>query len=228
MLKKVVVLFAMVASLVFADDSMYGYSSPYGSNPYGTSNETTYASAPVYPIPQETDYRFSLAFHPMGTIIYKAAMDVFGLWVSFEAGFGSSFSLITRPVILNGTYHSTTITGYGLTEGFRFYLSGRGHRGWYIEPEIQYASLEGSREGEQVRTGYYSYSTSSAHAEASGFGVYVLFGYKVQNGHFVFGIDGGVGLNFVSASGSSDNSDIEDIRDGGFGTDFNMYLGFAF
>ena len=224
MLKKISVLLAMVVSLVFADGNLYDYtSSPFGGNPYGSSSENGYATPAVAP-PQEPDLKFSLAFHPIGIIVYEAAMGTFAFWVSFEAGFGNSFSLITRPVFLNGRYNMVDISGFGLMEGFRFYLSNRGHRGWYVEPEIQYIAVSGHRT--ETYQSWNSYSSRSSSASAGGFGVSVVGGYKVQSGHFVFGVDAGLG--FIFASASSDNDEVDDVSRSGFGIDSNIYVGFSF
>ena len=45
---------------------------------------------------------------------------------------------------MNGTNNGVTASGFGIEEGFRFYVSGKGHKGWYVEPELWFASVDAS------------------------------------------------------------------------------------
>lgn len=208
MLKKILIVTLMFVGMSFAQTDVWG------GGPTANTSETTElntSSQSSIKKPVDDDLRFALALHPMILgILGSQGMTFF--FVTFEAGFGNSFSLITRPVFVTGDWKGVSESGFGLTEGFRFYLSGKGHKGFYVEPEFQYASIDAT------------YRSSSA--SVSGVGLYILAGYKVVAGHFVFGIDGGIGYN--SASASSDDIDVKLASAEGFGTDFNMYFGFGF
>lgn len=211
MIKKFLIATIMFASVVFAN------------NPYGyTSSEETAAAAGVLSKTQETqtsapketqydDFKMALALHPVSLIV-DGVQGLIYFYVTFELGFGNRFSLITRPGILSGDYDGTTNSGFSINEGFRFYLSGRGHRGWYLEPQFMYLSND-------VSNGRHSGSISMV-------GIELLLGRKVMNGHFVFGYD--LGLRFTSTNKIADAGvDFEVIGDG-LGIDLNLYLGFAF
>lgn len=202
MLRKISVLLMLATSLIFANANDYNASENNGSE---------YVSKPKYQESAELeDYKISLAVQPLSLIIYRA-LGLTMLYGTLEIGFGSRFSLITRPAYITGSLKNVTMSGFGVTEGFRIYMGRRGHRGWYLEPEIQYASIDGHN--------------SRASASVSGVGVYFLSGYKLMVGHFVFGADGGFGFNFLS--GTSNDVDL-DISKNGLGADLNVYVGAAF
>ena len=213
----------MVAALAFADDSMYGFSSveevPTESAYPAPSQAGQDVQKPTYP-----DRKISIAFHPASVVYYEAFLGVVALWLSIETGFGNSFSLITRPFYLSGeTFDGVDLRAYGIIEGLRYYTGNTGHQGLYFEPEFQYIVAVGESNT------WDGYSASSRRATASGFGLYVLGGYKYQGNHFIMGFDGGPGLNFFSVSSDDeDDSDVESLAASGLGFDINLYLGFAF
>ncbi|MBO4827997.1 MAG: hypothetical protein J5534_00925 [Fibrobacter sp.] len=213
MLKKIFVFSVMLASMAFAGNP-YGYGSSEDANAAAGVLEQNKASAENQSVVNQTQYedkKFALVFHPMSTII-NGAQGVFTFYLNFEAGFGSFFSLITRPAYVNGTNNGVTASGFGIEEGFRFYVSGKGHKGWYVEPEVFFGS--------------YDLSNSRVSATANNFGAAVVAGHKYVNGHFVFGFDAGFGV--ASASASSDDVNVDDFVQNSFGIAMDVYLGFAF
>lgn len=204
MLRKISMLLMLATSLIFANANRYDYNA-------SENNGSEYVAKPKSQESAELDdHKFSLAVQPLSLIVYRA-LGLTMLYGTLEVGIGNRFSFITRPAYIDGSLNNVTMSGFGITEGFRIYMGRRGHRGWYLEPEIQYASIDGHN--------------SRASASASGVGVYFLSGYKLMVGHFVFGADGGIGFNFVSAA--SDDVDIS-ISKNGFGADLNVYVGAAF
>ena len=212
MLKKIFVFSVMLASMALAGNP-YGYGSSEDADAAAGVLEQNKASAEYQSVvsPQYEDKKFALVFHPMSTII-DGAQGVFTFYLDFEAGFGSFFSLITRPFYMNGTNNGVTASGFGIEEGFRFYVSGKGHKGWYVEPELWFASLD--------------VSNSRVSATANSIGGAVVAGHKYVNGHFVFGFDAGLG--FASASASSDDVNVDGFVDSDFFPALDVYLGFAF
>ena len=212
MLKKIFVFSVMLASMAFAGNP-YGYGSSEDADAAAGVLEQNKASAEYQSVvsPQYEDKKFALVFHPMSTIVY-GAQGVFIFHLNFEAGFGSFFSLITRPVYVNGTNNGVTASGFGIEEGFRFYVSGKGHKGWYVEPELWFASLD--------------VSNSRVSATANSIGGAVVAGHKYVNGHFVFGFDAGLG--FATASASSDDVNVDGFVNSDFFPALDVYLGFAF
>ena len=145
MLKKIFVFSVMLASMAFAGNP-YGYGSSEDADAAAGVLEQNKASAENQSVVSQTQYedkKFALVFHPMSTII-DGAQGVFTFYLNFEAGFGSFFSLISRPFYMNGTNNGVTASGFGIEEGFRFYVSGKGHKGWYVEPELWFASVDAS------------------------------------------------------------------------------------
>ena len=212
MLKKIFVFSVMLASMAFAGNP-YGYGSSEDADAAAGVLEQNKASAEYQSVasPQYEDKKFALVFHPMSTII-DGAQGIFLFYLDFEAGFGSFFSLITRPAYINGTNNGVTASGFGIEEGFRFYVSGKGHKGWYVEPELWFASVDASK--------------SRVSATANSIGGAVVAGHKYVNGHFVFGFDAGLG--FATASASSDDVNVGDFVQNSFGIAMDVYLGFAF
>ena len=213
MLKKIFVFSVMLASMALAGNP-YGYGSSEDADAAAGVLEQNKASAENQSVVNQTQYedkKFALVFHPMSTII-DGAQGVFTFYLDFEAGFGSFFSLITRPFYMNGTNNGVTASGFGIEEGFRFYVSGKGHKGWYVEPELWFASLD--------------VSNSRVSATANSIGGAVVAGHKYVNGHFVFGFDAGLG--FASASASSDDVNVDGFVDSDFFPALDVYLGFAF
>ena len=212
MLKKIFVFSVMLASMAFAGNP-YGYGSSEDADAAAGVLEQNKASAEYQSVvsPQYEDKKFALAFHPLSTIVY-GAQGIFIFHLNFEAGFGSSFSLITRPAYVNGTNNGVTASGFGIEEGFRFYVSGKGHKGWYVEPELWFASLD--------------VSNSRVSATANSIGGAVVAGHKYVNGHFVFGFDAGLG--FATASASSDDVNVDGFVNSDFFPALDVYLGFAF
>lgn len=220
MLKKILVVALMFVGMSFAQADAWDNSSTthtsgaWGNNSTASTSETTELKSFPQSFNQKPvveDLKYALALHPM-ILGIAGSQGMMFFFVTFEAGFGNAFSLITRPVFISGEWKGVAESGFGIVEGFRFYVSGKGHKGFYIEPEFQYVSIDASK--------------GSLYATASGVGLYILAGYKVVAGHFVFGLDGGVGFN--SASASSDGLQVKMSAAEGFGTDFNMYFGFAF
>ncbi len=204
MLRKISMLLLLATSLIFANADRYDYNA-------SENNGFEYVSKPQPQEPAESeDHKISFAVHPLSLMIYRV-VGLTMLYGSLEIGFGNRFSLITRPTYIDGTMKKVTMSGFGITEGFRVYMGHRGHRGWYLEPEVQYVSIDGHN--------------SRASATASGVGIYFLSGYKLMVSHFVFGADGGIGFNFIS--GSSNDVDFE-VSKNGFGFDMNIYVGAAF
>ena len=212
MLKKIFVFSVMLASMALAGNP-YGYGSSEDADAAAGVLEQNKASAEYQSVvsPQYEDKKFALVFHPMSTIVY-GAQGVFIFHLNFEAGFGSFFSLITRPAYVNGTNNGVTASGFGIEEGFRFYVSGKGHKGWYVEPELWFASLD--------------VSNSRVSATANSIGGAVVAGHKYVNGHFVFGFDAGLG--FATASASSDDVNVDGFVNSDFFPALDVYLGFAF
>ena len=213
MLKKIFVFSVMLASMAFAGNP-YGYGSSEDADAAAGVLEQNKASAENQSVVNQTQYedkKFALVFHPMSTII-DGAQGVFTFYLDFEAGFGSFFSLINRPFYMNGTNNGVTASGFGIEEGFRFYVSGKGHKGWYVEPELWFASLD--------------VSNSRVSATANSIGGAVVAGHKYVNGHFVFGFDAGLG--FATASASSDDVNVDGFVDSDFFPALDVYLGFAF
>ena len=213
MLKKIFVFSVMLASMAFAGNP-YGYGSSEDADAAAGVLEQNKASAENQSVVNQTQYedkKFALVFHPMSTIVY-GAQGIFIFNLNFEAGFGSFFSLITRPVYVNGTNNGVTASGFGIEEGFRFYVSGKGHKGWYVEPELWFSSVDASN--------------SRVSATANSIGGAVVAGHKYVNGHFVFGFDAGLG--FATSSASSDDVDVGSFVQNSFGIAIDVYLGFAF
>ena len=212
MLKKIFVFSVMLASMAFAGNP-YGYGSSEDADAAAGVLEQNKASAEYQSVvsPQYEDKKFALLFHPLSTII-DGAQGVFTFYLNFEAGFGSFFSLISRPFYMNGTNNGVTASGFGIEEGFRFYVSGKGHKGWYVEPELWFASLD--------------VSNSRVSATANSIGGAVVAGHKYVNGHFVFGFDAGLG--FATASASSDDVNVDGFVNSDFFPALDVYLGFAF
>lgn len=213
MLKKIFVFSVMLASMAFAGNP-YGYGSSEDADAAAGVLEQNKASAENQSVVNQTQYedkKFALVFHPMSTIVY-GAQGVFTFYLNFEAGFGSFFSLINRPFYMNGTNKGVTASGFGIEEGFRFYVSGKGHKGWYVEPELMFASVDASN--------------SRVSATANSVGAAVVVGHKYVNGHFVFGFDAGLG--FATASASSDDVDVGSFVNSDFILALDVYLGFAF
>ena len=50
----------------------------------------------------EADTRYSIAFHPVGTIINYASLGVFYFWTTLEAGVSDNISVVARPVFFTG------------------------------------------------------------------------------------------------------------------------------
>lgn len=220
MLKKFLAVMLVTASFVFASDVWSGNS---GGDEYSGTTSSTYQvdeysrrKAPAPPAPP-VDYKFAVGAQPFSLLIFGAQSNV-ALYMTIELGFGSSFSFITRPVYLD----IGRVEGWGITEGFRYYFGSRGHRGWYIEPEVQYVSVTGSK-NERYYNGY-GYSSHERIVSVSGVGVYLLGGYKLMKGHFMLGGDAGIGMNFYD----TDDSDVKDVIRDGFWYDCNFYIGFAF
>lgn len=200
MLKKLLVISLMLVGMTFASNP-YGYGSIDDANAaasvIGSSSETQSVATQT----QYDDLKFALALHPM-MILIGAAQGMPYFYLTFEAGFGSFFSLITRPAYFSGTFRGTSQSGWSINEGFRFYISGRGHKGWYVEPQILYLS-------------------NDAFGGFSMIGAEILSGYKVVSGRFVFGVD--AGFRYAES-----NADEVNIMGEGFTVDLNMYIGFAF
>jgi hypothetical protein len=221
MFKKIITTSLMVASLVFAQQSAF-VNETVDKNVVETnavSNSTV-----------SDDNQFAVAIHPLSLVI-MTAIGLPTLYITFEAGVMQHASLITRPLIMGGEFESgnekISILGFGLTEGFRYYLGSRGHRGFYIEGQLQfeYLSLDYKDSGERD---YYG-RVESASASAMLIAPNVVFGYKVMGERAMFGVDVGIGYNIVSASGrDSASDDIEEVSSTGFGPAFNLYFGFAF
>ena len=209
MLKKIFVFSVMLASMAFAGNP-YGYGSSEDADAAAGVLEQNKASAEYQSVvsPQYEDKKFALLFHPLSTIV-DGARGVFTFYLDFEAGFGSFFSLINRPFYMNGTNNGVTASG---EEGFRFYVSGKGHKGWYVEPELMF--------------GTFDVSNSRVSATANSVGAAVAVGHKYVNGHFVFGFDAGLG--FASASASSDDVNVDNFVKSDFILAIDVYLGFAF
>lgn len=212
MLKKIFVFSVMLASMALAGNP-YGYGSSEDADAAAGVLEQNKASAEYQSVvsPQYEDKKFALLFHPLSTIV-DGAQGVFTFYLDFEAGFGSFFSLITRPFYMNGTNNGVTASGFGIEEGFRFYVSGKGHKGWYVEPELMF--------------GTFDVSNSRVSATANSVGAAVVVGHKYVNGHFVFGFDAGLG--FATASASSDDVDVGSFVNSDFILAHDVYLGFAF
>lgn len=212
MLKKIFVFSVMLASMALAGNP-YGYGSSEDADAAAGVLEQNKASAEYQSVvsPQYEDKKFALLFHPLSTIV-DGARGVFTFYLDFEAGFGSFFSLITRPFYMNGTNNGVTASGFGIEEGFRFYVSGKGHKGWYVEPELMF--------------GTFDVSNSRVSATANSVGAAVAVGHKYVNGHFVFGFDAGLG--FASASASSDDVNVDNFVNSDFILALDVYLGFAF
>lgn len=212
MLKKIFVFSVMLASMALAGNP-YGYGSSEDADAAAGVLEQNKASAEYQSVvsPQYEDKKFALLFHPLSTIV-DGAQGVFTFYLDFEAGFGSFFSLITRPFYMNGTNNGVTASGFGIEEGFRFYVSGKGHKGWYVEPELMF--------------GTFDVSNSRVSATANSVGAAVAVGHKYVNGHFVFGFDAGLG--FASASASSDDVNVDNFVKSDFILAIDVYLGFAF
>ncbi len=181
----------------------------------------------------EADTRYSIAFHPVGMIVNRAAIGVFNFWTTVEAGVSDNVSVVARPVFFTGKYESASIHGVGIAAGTRFFIKCDGRlfktdgnrRGWYVEPEIEYVYGTGS--GEIDDCSFISCRTETVHASAHGLGAILLVGYKMQWGSFIAGFDGGLGYMKIFASGSDDVHATGNPADG-LAYDTNLYVGFAF
>lgn len=182
----------------------------------------------------EADTRYSIAFHPVGTIVNYASLGVFNFWMTFEAGVSDNVSVVARPVFFTGKYESASIHGLGIAAGTRFFIKCDGRlfktdgnrRGWYVEPEIEYVYGTGSREIDYCSL-WGGCKNETVHASAHGFGVILLAGYKMQWGSFIAGFDAGLGYMKIFASGSDDVHATGNPADG-LAYDTNLYVGFAF
>ena len=181
----------------------------------------------------EADTRYSIAFHPVGTIINYASLGVFYFWTTLEAGVSDNISVVARPVFFTGKYESASIHGLGFAAGTRFFIKCDGRlfktdgnrRGWYVEPEIDYVYGSGSREVDYCTL--YGCKNGTEHASAHAVAAFLLLGYKMQWGSFVGGFDGGLGYMKIFVSGSDDVHATGNPAEGlAFNT--NLYVGFAF
>lgn len=243
MLKKLLFLTVSLASMLFAqgtyepsevEESTYESNSYVAqentSSSYNTQEEsyqpqqvtyqtTGYESASNNNIDLGSEPGLYIGIHPVSLLILTA-IGMPTICLTIEKTISQKSSAIIRPLFLITDQSvediSLSMLGLGVTGGYRYYFR-KQHKGLYIEGELQFA--------------YSSFEVSDSYdyakATSIAFGPYFMIGKKWTFGSMALSLDAGVGLNFISISGSSsDNedfdSDIQEAAGSLFGYDANL------
>jgi len=239
MLKKLIFLTISLSIVAFAQGT-YEPSEVEESSNYETQDNSTssYDSQEDTYKPQQVTYQTNgyesasdnnngsgsepglyIGIHPVSLLILNA-IGIPTICLTIEKTISKKSSAIIRPLFLITDQSvediSLSMLGLGVTGGYRYYFR-KQHKGLYIEGELQFA--------------YSSFEVSDSYdyakATSIAFGPYFMIGKKWTFGSMALSLDAGVGLNFISISGSSsDNedfdSDIQEAAGSLFGYDANL------
>lgn len=201
----------------------------FAQNPYESTEASQSTSAPA-PVAPADDPAWNISIHPVSLVVLTA-LGLKTLFVTVERSVTPHTSVIIRPEVMyvSSDYYdideddaSFDMLALGIIGGFRYYVN-PGHKGLYVEAELQFAHVGLDYDDDDVE----------ASASANAFGPYVLVGWKFRTGRATFTIDLGVGYNIMSASAEGKNKDnaeedAENLVSNGFGTDINLTFGLAF
>ncbi len=223
MIRKFLLLTALATAMAFAQ----AQPAVTQDQPEGTQPED--AAAQPEAVQSETDPTWNVSIHPISLVVFTA-LGLKSLYVDVERATSAHTSITVRPnlVYFNSDYYevdedeSFGALVLGITGGFRYYLN-PGHRGLYLEAQLQYAHSAISYDDDE----------KFGSASSNGFGPYVLAGWKFVNGRLSLTVDAGVGYNIISTSTDGESKshaekDTELFTASGFSTDMNMTLGIAF